>query len=142
MTPKNSAKMTLIVAYSFLAFAFVWGLAPYQAINAPARILLDILDWPFGDAAPMLNKSEMWLSSIGAGLVVALSLMLIGIVVPALEQSNKKIIRVTIWAFIAWYIVDGIGSIFSGVPSNVFFNSILLIPLLIPLFTIKYEDTK
>ena len=140
MTPTNSAKMTKIVAWGFIAFAFVWGLAPYQPINAPSRILLDILDWPFGDAALVFDRSEMWLSSIGAGLVVAISIMLLGIVAPAVKNSDRKIVRVTIWAFIAWYIVDGAGSAASGVLSNIFFNTILLVLILIPLCLLRYEE--
>lgn len=139
MTPKNSVLMTRIAAWVFLIVAFIWGLAPYQTINAPARIFLDILNWPFGDAALILTQSEMWLSAVGAGLLVAMSIMLLGIVVPAIKNQDRKTVRVTIWAFIAWYIVDGAGSIASGVASNVFFNSIFLALILIPLVTLRYE---
>ena len=142
MTPKNSAKIVRIVAWGFIGFAFIWGLAPYQAVNAPARWLLDLLDLPFGDAAPVLNRSEMWLSSIGAGLVLALSIMLLGIVAPALEKSDKAVVRVTIWAFIGWYLVDGAGSIASGVASNVLFNSLFLGLILAPLLFVKYENNR
>jgi len=129
MSPQNSAKMTRIVAYGFLAFAFVWGLAPYGSFGEPSRLLLDLLDWPFGDAAPALSRSEMWLSSIGAGLTVAICIMLLGIVV--LERSDKKTVQVTIWAFVAWYVVDSVGSVASGVASNAAFNLILLAAILV-----------
>lgn len=142
MSPKNSAKTIRIVAILFIIFAIIWGLAPYQAINAPSRVLLDILDWPFGDASPTFTGSEMWLSSIGAGLTAAISIMLIGIVAPAVEKSDRKTARVTILAFIIWYIVDSVGSVVSGIPSNAFFNLILLIAILIPLSCVKYEDNK
>lgn len=140
MTPKTSAQIIRIVSYGFILFAFVWGLAPYQPINEPARVLLDILDWPFGDAAPEIDRSAMWLSSIGAGLVVAVSIMLLGIVVPAVEAGDRKTIRVTIWAFVAWYVVDGAGSVAAGVASNVFFNSIFLAAILIPLLMVRTEE--
>ncbi len=139
MTPKNSAKIVKLVAWLFIGLAFIWGLAPYQAVNAPARILLDLLDLPYGDAAAALTRSEMWLSSIGAGLVLAISVMLLGIVVPAVAGSDKKTVRVTIWAFLGWYVVDGAGSVASGVASNVIFNTIFLIAILTPLVLVKYE---
>jgi hypothetical protein len=139
MSPDNSARMVKYVAWGFLGFAFIWGLAPYSAVNEPARLLLDMLNWPLGDAAPVLTRSEMWLSSIGAGLTVAISIMLLGIVVPALRQSNKETIRVTIWTFIGWYLVDGIGSYASGVGSNVFFNTIFFAVIMIPLLAVRYE---
>ncbi len=139
MTPRTSAKMTRIVAWGFIGFAAVWGLAPYGAINEPARMLIDLLDWPYGDAAPVLDRSQMWLSSIGAGLVVAISVMLLGIVAPALENSDRSIVRVTIWAFVGWYIVDGAGSAAAGVVSNVFFNTVLLAAIMVPLLLIRYD---
>jgi len=139
MTPKTSAKLVKLVAWGFLAFAFVWALAPYGAVNEPARLLLDLLDWPLGDAAPDLSRSEMWLSSIGAGLVVGISILLLGVVAPAVEASNKKTVRVTIWAFIGWYVVDSAGSVASGVPSNAVFNAVFLAAILIPLLTVRYE---
>jgi len=139
MTPKTSAKLLKLAAWGFLAFALVWALAPYSAVNEPARLLLDFLAWPLGDAAPALNRSEMWLSSIGAGLVVALSVILLGIVAPAVEASNKKAVRVAIWAFIGWYLVDSAGSVASGVPSNAVFNTFFLAMLLIPLLAVRYE---
>ncbi len=139
MTPHNSAKMIKIVTWGFMAFAVVWGLAPYGPISAPAQMLLDLLDWPFGDGGA-LTRSEMWLSSIGAGLTAAICILLLGIVVPAVQAGDKRVVRVTISAFIAWYIIDGLGSYASGVGSNVFFNTILLVPLMIPLLAVRYED--
>ena len=139
MTPHNSAKMIKIVTWGFMAFAVVWGLAPYGPISAPAQMLLDLLDWPFGDGGA-LTRSEMWLSSIGAGLTAAICILLLGIVVPAVQAGDKRVVRVTIWAFMAWYIIDGLGSYASGVGSNVFFNTILLVPLMIPLLAVRYED--
>ncbi len=139
MTPSNAARMVKFVSYFFIAFAVVWGLAPYSAISEPSRLLLDLLNLPFGDAPQTLTKSEMWLSSIGAGLTAAICIMLLGIVVPAVENGDKPIIKTTIWAFVVWYLVDSIGSIAAGVPSNAFFNAILLVAILIPLCSVKFE---
>ena len=140
MTKKTSATLIKFAAWGFIAFAFVWGLAPYTAINAPSRVLLDVLDWPFGDGAPSLTRSEMWLSSIGAGLVLGVSIMLLGIVAPAIRNGQKQVGRVTAWAFVGWYVMDGLGSAVAGVPSNVFFNTILLIMILVPLLMVRYEE--
>ncbi len=140
MTPNNAAKMIRIVTYGFIAFAVVWGLAPYSSISEPSRLLLDLLSLPFGDAPANLTQSEMWLSSIGAGLTAAICIMLLGIVAPAVQNSDRRITKVTVWAFIVWYIVDSTGSIAAGVPSNAFFNAILLVAILIPLCSVKFEQ--
>ena len=140
MTPEKSANIMTITAWSFIAFSAIWALAPYEAINQPAIMLIDLLDWPFGDASPALNQSQMWLSSIGAGLTFAMAIMLLGVVVPGLRNANRSVIRTTILAFSIWYIVDSIGSIASGVASNAFFNTIFLAMVLVPLVMVRFED--
>jgi len=141
MTPETSAKTITAVSWGFLLFAFVWGLAPYTTINAPARLLLDVLDWPPGTATAALDRNTMWLSSIGAGLTVLVSILLLGIVVPAIRAGDRRVIRVTIWAAIGWFVVDGAGSIASGVASNVFFNAFLLAGMLVPLMAVKIKQS-
>ncbi|NOR61891.1 MAG: hypothetical protein GQ535_05255 [Rhodobacteraceae bacterium] len=140
MTPTNSAKMIQIVAWGFIAFAIIWGLAPYGPVSAPSRILLDILDWPYGSRAN-LSRDAMWLSSVGAGLTIAICIMLLGIVVPAVREGNKRVVRVTIWAFVAWFIIDGLGSYASGVGSNAVFNIVLFVAIMVPLVTLRFEDS-
>lgn len=138
MTQNNSAKMTQIVTWGFIAFAIIWGLAPYGPISAPSRILLDILDWPYGDRVAF-SRDAMWLSSVGAGLTMAICIMLLGIVVPALREGNKRVVRVTIWAFVAWFIIDGLGSYASGVGSNAVFNVVLFAAIMVPLITVRFD---
>ncbi len=139
MTPETSAKFIQITAIGFIGFAILWATAPYAGIDVFAQTMLDILDWPYGDKGP-LTRSEMWLSSIGAGLTMAISVMLLGIVVPAINSGDQRIVRVTIWAFVAWYIVDGVGSYASGVGSNVFFNTIFLLMILLPLMLVRFDN--
>ncbi|HIP24430.1 MAG TPA: hypothetical protein EYG79_12685 [Rhodobacteraceae bacterium] len=79
MTPNNSAKMIQIVAWGFIAFAIIWGLAPYGSVSAPSRILLDI--------------------------------------------------------------IDGLGSYASGVGSNAVFNIVLFVAIMVPLVTLRFEDS-
>ena len=63
-----------------------------------------------------------------------------GIVATAITERNRSVIRTTIIAMVVWYIIDGVGSIAAGVVSNVFFNTIYLIFVLIPLVGINNEN--
>lgn len=125
------------VALAFGVYALLWALAPFTDINLPARLILDISHWPLDEWDKPLDQNTQWLSSIGAGLLAALSVFLWSIVVPALAENNKPIMRATIKAMITWYVVDGTGSIAAGVASNVFFNTIYLIMVLLPLLPIQ-----
>jgi len=140
MTPNSSAIMTQFVAWEFFAFAVIWGLAPYGPVSAPSILLLDILDWPFGDRET-LTRDVMWLSSVGAGLTMAIAIMLLGIVVPALRAGNKEVVRVTKWALVAWFAIDGLGSYVSGVGSNTLVSFVMFIATMVPLVLVRFEDS-
>jgi len=137
MSLELRAKLMQIVAIGFLLFSIMWALAPYTSINLPSRFLLDLLDWPLNNLSAELSRDVMWLSSIGAGLLVAFSIFLFGVVAPAIKDHDKRIINVSRLAIIAWYVVDSVGSIASGVLSNAVFNTLFFIMVMIPLIGIK-----
>lgn len=141
MSRSTRSKFMMFVSIIFAFYAVLWGLAPFDNINLPSRLILDSLDWPIDNFSVPLDKSTKLLSAIGAGLLGAISIFLGGIVVPAIRDDNKKIILTTIYAMTTWYVIDGIGSIASGVASNILFNSVYLVLVLIPLLW-KGKDEK
>ena len=136
MSINTRAKFMMGVSIIFFIYSLLWGLAPFAEINISARIILDLADWPLDNLSTPLDRNTMWLSAIGAGLLGAISIFLGGIVVPAIKEGNRPVIRTTIIAMTVWYIIDGIGSIAAGVTSNVFFNSLYLALVLVPLIGI------
>lgn len=133
MSINTRARFMMIVAITFMIYSLLWALAPFPTLNLPARLILDIADWPLDNFQSPLDRNTQWLSAIGAGVLAAISVFLGGVVVPAIKRSDTSIIRSTICAMILWYVIDSTGSIAAGVPSNVFFNSIYLALVLIPL---------
>lgn len=135
----NRARFMLFVAIVFFIYAILWATAPYTTINFPARLILDSLDWPLDNLSTPLDKNTQLLSSIGAGLLAAVAIFLALIVVPAIKEQNTKIINTAILAMLTWYIIDSVGSIASGVISNVFFNTVYIILTLIPLVYLRKD---
>lgn len=111
----------------------VWGLAPYQSINYPARLLIDLLDWPLGQAADPLDQNTRWLSAIGAGLLGGLAVLIGGIVAPAARRGDTATCRTTIAALSVWLIIDSAGSVVTAHTANAVFNVITFIILAGPL---------
>ena len=140
MIRQTSARFLRIISYLMIINAVIWGLAPFDQFNAPAHFYLDLLDWPPGDAPAELDRNTKWLSAIGAGLLMALAVMLLGITCPALDEGDKRTVRVTAIALMVWFVIDSAGSIAAGAPANVFFNTVYLIPMLVPLIFVRWDN--
>ncbi len=140
MSLQLRAKFMMVVSIVFGIYSLLWATAPFDTINFPARLILDSADWPVDNLFSPLDKETQLLSAIGSGLLAAIAIFLGGIVVPAIREGNRPVIRTTIVAMVVWYIIDGVGSIASGVGSNVIFNSIYLALVLIPLVGAKKSD--
>ncbi|PHR59776.1 MAG: hypothetical protein COA43_08780 [Robiginitomaculum sp.] len=137
MSLHSRAKLMSLMAIGYGIFAFFWALAPYTPINLPARFILDLLDWPLNNLGQELSPYTQWLSSIGAGLLAALAVMLGGIIAPALKRGDTPTIRVGFWAMVIWYVIDSAGSIASGIPSNAAFNTLFVAPALFAMMGAK-----
>ena len=139
MSRNTAAKLTHIVSWILIIYSLVWATAAYGLIDAPARLLLDTLAWPVGDGRPVWDQQLMWLSSIGAGLVMALGVFFHGIVTPALREGDWRVIKVTIAGIVAWYVIDSAGSIAAGFFANAVINTLMLVPLLAPLVLVDFD---
>ena len=142
MSPDKCASLMKFVALLFGLYALLWSLAPFPDVNLPARFILDVSDWPINNLSTPLDKSEKWLSSIAAGLLAALAVFLALVVAPAIKRKDKDTIRATYLALTAWYVVDGIGSIAAGIPSNVVLNTGYLCLAFAPLILLKNTPNK
>ncbi len=139
MSQTAAASMIKYVSYLLILLAATWGLAAFPPVDGPARMLVDLVDWPLGDGSPVWDRSVMWLSSIGAGVLMGWALMFLLIVAPALKRGDKQVIRASIIAVVAWFIIDSAGSIASGVTSNAVFNVAVLVLLAGPLVLVKID---
>jgi len=121
-------------------YALIWGVAPFTSFNISARVLLDVLDWPLDNLSNELDRNTKWLSAIGAGLLATVAIFIGGIVAPAIKKGDTQTLRVTFWAIIAWYTIDSVGSIAVGITSNVYFNTVYLLLMVLPLMGIREKD--
>ncbi len=136
----TAAKLTRIIAIVLILYALAWATAPYGPIDLPARFLLDLLAWPLGDGRPVWDGDIRWMSSIGAGLLMALGVVFLGVIAPAVHQGNRRVVQTTIIAMLLWFIIDSAGSLAAGFTANAVINLITLVPILLPLVLIKWED--
>lgn len=134
---ERGIRLLSFVCYGFLAFAAIWWLAVHPAIDKPAALLVDFLDWPLDGGHDSMGRDARFFSAIGAGLVVGLAAILILVVIPEFRRGNLRIWSGTVIALSGWYLVDSAGCLIAGVPSNAFFNTLFFIMLLVPLWMIR-----
>ncbi|MEM7259443.1 MAG: hypothetical protein AAF404_18870 [Pseudomonadota bacterium] len=133
----RGTKLLAWVSYGLLVFAAVWWLAVHPAIDKQAALMIDIMAWPIDGSHDNMARDARFFSVIGAGLVVGLAGFLLLVIIPEFRRGNRQIWRGTVIALFGWYIVDSAGCWIAGVPSNVLFNTIFLVLLLVPLWMIR-----
>ena len=139
---ERAIRLVRLACYAYVVFAGVWWLASVPELDWPARLLLDISDWPMDGSHDQLSRDARFLSAIGSGLLVAVSLLILLIVVPEFERGNEAVLRGTIIALLAWYFIDSTGCILAGVWSNAVLNTFYVLTMLIPLMLVGRAFSK
>jgi len=140
MSLEIRSKIMFSVAVILGIYALIWGVAPFTSFNISARVLLDVLDWPIDNFAHELDRNTKWLSAIGAGLLATVAIFLGGIVAPAIRKGDTQTLRVAFWAIVVWFVIDSAGSIAAGVTSNVYFNILYLLLMVLPMIGIGDKE--
>lgn len=126
-----------LAAIGLLLFAAIWITAAIPGFDQPGRLLLDTLDWSADGDHKELSHDARWLSAIGAGLTASLGTLLLLVVIPGLKAGDPAVRRGALIAISVWYVVDSLGCIIAGVPSNALFNTFFFLALAVPLWKIR-----
>ncbi len=137
MNPAIGINLFRLAAFGLLIFSAVWITAAFPWFDQPGKILIDILDWPLDGSHDALSRDARWFSAIGAGLTASLGVLLLLVVIPGLKAGDPAIRRGALIAISVWYVVDSIGSVTAGVPSNALFNTVFFLMLAVPLWMIR-----
>jgi len=102
----------------------------------PARLGLDILAWPI-DGFPTYQYPDMrFLSALTGGFLVGWGVMVLLLSLFVYDKAPEGVRKTVVISLLGWFIFDSIGSIASGNPANAFFNVIVLLicvgPMWIP----------
>ena len=133
MPAKTAALLVRANAIGFALFALVWVGAAFPGADGGARFLLDLLQWPLDGIPGSPDQNTRWLSAIGAGLTAAIAAMTFLIVAPGVERGEAGVKNGALIAMTTWFVVDGAGSIASGVASNAAFNAAFYVLYVAPL---------
>ncbi len=125
-------KVTAVVVGSFGPIFFL-GTIP--ATSEPARLTLDILQWPLDGATTYDHADVHFLSALTGGFLLGWGVLIWGLSGRAYDLAPEAVRRSVLAGLLAWFALDSAGSVAAGAASNVFFNILVLLLGVGPLWT-------
>lgn len=124
-------KVTAIVVGSFGPIFF---LGTMEATMEPARFTLDFLSWPLDGATTYGSPDTRFLSALAGGFLLGWGVMIWCISIWVYDHAPEAVRKTVLTGILAWFLLDSSGSVASGNPSNVLFNTIILLIAVGPLW--------
>ncbi len=106
-----------IVGAVFIVVGLISAAAAHPALGAPIGIMGDVIFWPIDGSpvAPALPTERLF-AAIAGGLMTGWGVMLL------LLGRGASVTRAFVIGGLAWFTVDGTGSVMAGGPLNVLGN--------------------
>ncbi len=117
-------KVTAIVVGSFGPVFFLGTMLDF---SEPARWTLDLLSWPLDGQQDYLAPTTRFLSALTGGFLFGWGVMIWCLSVWVYDKAPEFVRKSVLIGILSWFILDSSGSIASGNLSNAFFNVIVLL---------------
>jgi hypothetical protein len=97
-----------------------------SATDEPARITLDILNWPVDGEQKIPDGTMRFLSALTGGILFGLGVMILCFRQLVYDRAPEQTRIAILIGILAWFFLDFLESYLSGAPSNVLFNTLVL----------------
>ena len=124
----------LVTAFVIASFGPVFFLGTMLATSEPARWTLDFLSWPLDGAQQYDAPTTRFLSALTGGFLLGWGVMVLGLRRWVYDLAPEGTRKAVLAGLFAWFVFDSSGSYASGNASNVFFNLIVLLLAIGPLW--------
>ena len=124
-------KITAVVVGSFGPIFF---LGTMESTLEPARLTLDLLSWPIDGLTTYASPDTRFLSALTGGFLLGWGVMIWLLSVWVYDKAPEGVRRTVLIGILSWIFLDSAGSIASGNSSNAFFNILVLIVAVGPLW--------
>lgn len=130
-------KFTAIIVGSF---APVFFLGSMPASSEPARLTLDILQWPLDGVTTYDHADLHFLSALSGGFLLGWGVLIWGLSGKAYDFAPEPVRQSVLAGLLAWFVLDSAGSVLAGAPLNVLFNGFFLLLGVGPLWRPARDD--
>jgi hypothetical protein len=124
-------KITAIVVGSFGPVFFLGTMA---STSEPARLTLDLLSWPIDGATTYTSPDTRFLSALTGGFLLGWGVTIWLLSTWVYDQAPEGVRKTVLFGVLSWFLLDSSGSVASGNASNAFFNVLILLIAIGPLW--------
>lgn len=109
------------------SFGPVFFLGAIPDFSEPARWTLDVLSWPVDGQQAYSAPTTRFLSALTGGFLFGWGVMIWCLSVWVYDKAPEFVRKSVVFGLLSWFILDSAGSIASGNVSNAFFNIVVLL---------------
>ncbi|MFN8356636.1 MAG: hypothetical protein U0Y10_19435 [Spirosomataceae bacterium] len=134
MTSKFHKSYLKFTAFVVGSFGPIFFLGTILSTSEPARWTLDLLSWPLDDIQNYEAPTTRFLSALTGGFLFGWGIMIWFLQKWIYDAAPEGVRKTVLAGLLAWFCLDSAGSVASQNPSNVFFNVIVLLLAVGPLW--------
>lgn len=123
-----------IAAISIIAYAILFFLGTLKQTDKLIEVILDISSWPIDGLQNYDANSTVFLSALLGGILFGWGILIWLLSSKIYDIAPEQTRKIVLISLISWFVIDGLGSIFSENPNNVIANIFLLLVLVGPLW--------
>ena len=124
----------IITAIVIASFGPVFALGSMESTSEFARWSLDLLSWPLDGLQTYTDPTTRFLSALTGGFLFGWGIMVLCLRHWVYDAAPEGVRKSVLTSVLAWFFLDSAGSWASGNPSNGFFNVIVLLMCIGPMW--------
>lgn len=123
-----------VTAFVVASFGPIFFLSTMVETAGPARLSLDLLNWPIDGAQNFDAPTTRFLSALTGGFLMGWGAMIWVLSGAAYDAAPEAVRKAVVIGALAWFFVDSAGSVASGAWTNAFFNVAILLVAVGPMW--------
>jgi hypothetical protein len=133
-SPQIHKRWLAVAAFVVGSFGPIFSLATVSITDEPARWTLDVLAWPIDGLQMYTDGAMRFLSALTGGFLLGWGVTILCLRQWVYDAAPEPTRRTVVTGLMAWFVLDSMGSVAAGVPSNVAFNVVVLLLAVGPLW--------
>jgi hypothetical protein len=134
MTQKFHKSWLIVTAIVVGSFGPVFSLGTMLSTSLPAQWTLDILSWPVDGLQNYEAPTTRFLTALTGGFLFGWGVSIFFLQKWVYDKAPNETRKAVVAGLLAWFVLDSTGSITSGNSINAFFNIIVLLIAVGPLW--------